>query len=74
VDRKTLRKTCHDTTASLDRICAMPMPTSRAPDPKMLEAWDVLENWDLLTRNDVDVILSTVQPADELLLEYQDEG
>ena len=52
----------------------MPMPTSRAPDPKMLEAWDVLENWDLLTRNDVDVILSTVQPADELLLEYQDEG
>jgi hypothetical protein len=47
---------------------------ARAPDPKMLEAWDVLENWDLLTKNDVDVILSTVQPADELLLEFQDEG
>jgi hypothetical protein len=47
---------------------------ARAPDPKMLEAWDVLENWDLLTRNDVDVILSTVPPADELLLEFQDEG
>ncbi len=47
---------------------------ARAPDPKMLEAWDVLENWDLLTKNDVDVILSTVQPEDELLLEYQDEG
>jgi hypothetical protein len=47
---------------------------ARAPDPKMLEAWDVLENWDLLTKNEVDVILSTVQPADELLLEFQDEG
>ena len=47
---------------------------ARAPDPKMLEAFDVLENWDLLTKNDVDVILSTVQPADELLLDYQDEG
>jgi hypothetical protein len=47
---------------------------ARAPDPKMLEAFDVLENWELLTRNDVDVILSTVQPADELLLEFQDEG
>jgi hypothetical protein len=57
----------HDLHSNDDRV-------ARAPDPKLLEAIDVLENWDLLTKNDVDVILSTVQPADELLLEYQDEG
>lgn len=45
-----------------------------APDAQMLAALDVLENWDLLMVNDVDVLLSTIEPADEVLLDYQDEG
>jgi hypothetical protein len=41
------------------------------PDPKMLAALDVLEQWDLLMQDDVDVLLSTLGPADEALLEYR---
>jgi hypothetical protein len=47
---------------------------ARAPDPKMLAALDVLENWELLIQTDVDVLLATIEPADELLLEYQEGG
>lgn len=48
---------------------------ARAPDPKMLAAMDVLENMDLLMEPDVDVLLATTsEPADELLLEYQEGG
>jgi hypothetical protein len=43
------------------------------PDPQMLAALDVLEQWDLLRSEDVDVLLSsTIEPVDEALLEYQD--
>lgn len=45
----------------------------RAPDAAMLAALDVLEHWDLLKSDDVDVLLSSsIGPADEVLLEYQD--
>lgn len=41
------------------------------PDPKMLAALDVLEEWDLLMQDDVDVLLSTLGPADVALLDYR---
>lgn len=47
---------------------------ARAPDAQMLAAMDVLENWDYLMQNDVDVLLSTIEPADEALLDYQEGG
>jgi hypothetical protein len=41
------------------------------PDAQMLAAMDVLENWDLLMQDDVDVLISTsVDPVDEALLDY----
>ncbi len=43
----------------------------RPPDPQMLAALDVLEQWDLLMQDDVDVLLSTMGPADEALLDYR---
>jgi hypothetical protein len=43
----------------------------RPPDPQMLAALDVLEQWDLLMQDDVDVLLSTLGPADEALLDYR---
>lgn len=49
-------------------------PTA-TPDAQMLAALDVLENWDLLMQSDdVDALLSTIGTADEVLLDYQDEG
>ena len=43
------------------------------PDAQMLAALDVLEQWDLLRSEDVDVLLSSsIEPVDEALLEYQD--
>jgi predicted anti-sigma-YlaC factor YlaD len=42
-----------------------------APDPEMLAALDVLEEWDLLMQDDVDVLLSTLGPADLALLDYR---
>jgi hypothetical protein len=42
-----------------------------APDPQMLAALDVLEQWDLLMQDDVDVLLSTLGPADVALLDYR---
>lgn len=47
---------------------------AQAPDAQMLAAMDVLENWDYLMQNDVDVLLSTIEPADEALLDYQEGG
>jgi hypothetical protein len=41
------------------------------PDPQMLASLDVVEQWDLLMQDDVDVLLSTLGPADEALLEYR---
>jgi len=41
------------------------------PDPRMLAALDVLEEWDLLMQDDVDVLLSTLGPADVALLDYR---
>jgi hypothetical protein len=43
------------------------------PERAMLAALDVLEQWDLLKSDDVDVFLSSaIGPADEALLEFQD--
>jgi hypothetical protein len=41
------------------------------PDAQLLSALEVLEQWDLLMRDDVDVLLSTLAPADESLLEVE---
>lgn len=41
------------------------------PDPNVLAALDVLEQWELLMKDDVDVLLSTIAPADESLLEVE---
>lgn len=45
---------------------------SSTPDAQMLAALDVLEHWDLLMTNDVDVLLSTLAPADEAVLQDLD--
>ena len=41
------------------------------PDPALLASLDVVEQWDLLMQDDVDVLLSTLGPADEALLDYR---
>lgn len=44
------------------------------PDPQMLAALDVLEQWDLLMHEDVDVLLSTLDPAElDTIDETQEE-
>lgn len=47
-----------------------------APSSEMLAALEVLEQWDLLMTDDVDVLLSTFAPADQALFDLQafDEG
>lgn len=47
-------------------------PAPSAPDAQMLAALDVLEQWDLLMTSDVDVLLSTLAPADEAVLQDLD--
>jgi hypothetical protein len=42
-------------------------------DPRMLEHFDVLEHWELLQRNDLDTLLSTLPRADQALLEMGSE-
>jgi tetratricopeptide (TPR) repeat protein len=43
------------------------------PDADMLAALDVLEHWEILKSEDVDVLLSSsIGPVDEVLLEFQD--
>jgi predicted anti-sigma-YlaC factor YlaD len=60
--------------ADVRPITAQNEPTA-APDTQMLAALDVLENWDLLMESDdVDALISTLGTADEVLLDYQDEG
>jgi hypothetical protein len=41
------------------------------PDPALLASLDVVEHWDELVQGDVDVLLSTLGPADEALLDYR---
>jgi len=53
------------------RAPSEPVVHELAPDPEMLAALDVLEEWDLLMQDDVDVLLSTLGPADLALLEYR---
>jgi len=53
----------------------IPLANSAAPetppDPALLASLDVVEHWDELVQGDVDVLLSTLGPADEALLEYR---
>ncbi len=42
-------------------------------DPRMLEHFELLEQWELLRRNDLDTLLSTLPPSDQLLLELGSE-
>lgn len=42
-------------------------------DPRMLEHIDVLEQWELLQRNDLDTLLSTLPRTDQVLLEMGSE-
>jgi hypothetical protein len=46
-------------------------PSEPPVDPNLLAALDVLEEWDLLMQDDVDVLLSTLPPADLALLDYR---
>ncbi|MBI5361608.1 MAG: hypothetical protein HZA53_00425, partial [Planctomycetes bacterium] len=41
------------------------------PDANVLAALDVLEQWELLMKDDVDVLLSTFAPADASLLDVE---
>jgi hypothetical protein len=42
-------------------------------DPRMLEHFEMLQQWELLRRNDLDTLLSTLPPSDQLLLEMGSE-
>jgi hypothetical protein len=42
-------------------------------DPRMLEHFEMLQQWELLQRNDLDTLLSTLPPSDQLLLELGSE-
>jgi len=42
-------------------------------DPRMLEHFELLQQWELLRRNDLDTLLSTLPPSDQLLLELGSE-
>jgi len=42
-------------------------------DPRMLEHFEMLQQWELLRRNDLDTLLSTLPPGDQLLLELGSE-
>jgi len=42
-------------------------------DPRMLEHFEMLQQWELLHRNDLDTLLSTLPPGDQLLLELGSE-
>ena len=41
-----------------------------APEPELLAAFDVLEEWDTLAHADLDEALSTFGPTDEVLLDF----
>ncbi len=43
----------------------------RAGDVELLEYLDVLENWDLLVADELDILLSSADPLDELLLDFE---
>jgi hypothetical protein len=53
-----------------------PREVAHAPesvDPRMLEHFELLEQWDLLRRNDLDALLSTLPHSDQVLLEMGSE-
>ena len=43
---------------------------ARAPEEALLEALPVLEQWDLLMQGEIDALLSTIDPAEQVLLEH----
>jgi hypothetical protein len=45
--------------------------TMRTADDELLARLDLLESWDLLSDDDLDVLLSSLDPVDEVLLEYK---
>ena len=47
---------------------------SAPPEPEMLRALDVLEQWDLLLADDLDVLLSTFGVEEEVLFDYHDDA
>ena len=47
--------------------------TPAGVDPRMLEHIDVLEQWELLQRNDLDTLLSTLPRTDQLIFEMGSE-
>lgn len=48
-------------------------PVAAHVDDELLEALDVLENWELLTSDDLDVVLAELDAVDWTLLEYGSE-
>lgn len=43
-------------------------------EPELLEALDALENWDVVTSEDLDLLLAELDPVDWALLELGEEG
>ena len=50
------------------------LPEPAAPDEELLASLDLLEDWELLNGEDVDLLLATLEAPDELLLEDTDES
>lgn len=48
--------------------------TMRTADDELLARLDLLESWDLLSDDDLDVLLSSLDPVDEVLLEYKSDA
>jgi hypothetical protein len=75
-----------DAAASSDRNSNEPSPSRgsvpgsqellappRASEDEVLAQLDLLESWDLLSEGDVDVLLSSLDPVDEYLLEWSSD-
>jgi len=51
----------------LQQVAALPVAPE---DAELLEYLDVLEDWELLVSEDLDVMLSSLDPVDEMLLDW----
>lgn len=48
-------------------------PAAQEPSEEMLASLEVLENWDLLVADDLDLLLASFDPSDEILLDLEDD-
>jgi len=52
----------------------LPRPDAIDPSEELLAYLDVLENWELLHDENLDVMLASLDPADEVLLALEEDG